>query len=116
MKQTAAGIFLTFLLSVCTFAGELDFTLVNQTGFAISKVFVSPTTTEEWGDDVMGADALLNDTSVDIKFSPKEDEKIWDLKATDKDGNEVFWTGIDLTQFRTITLHFENQQPTATFE
>lgn len=116
MKKTLLGMLMVLFLSACAFAGELDFTLINQTGFAIAKVFVSPTSQKEWGDDVMGSDMLENGGSVDIKFSPKEDEKVWDLKVIDKDGGEVYWTGIDLSKTEKVTLHYENNNPTATIE
>jgi hypothetical protein len=116
MKSALVGFLFLIVSSISSFAGELDFTLVNETGFAITNVFISPNTQKEWGEDVMGKDVLEDGGSVDIKFSPKEDEAVWDIKVTDKEGNEVFWEDIDLTKCSKITLHYNDNAPTATFE
>ena len=62
--------------SVVRAESALDFTLVNDTGYTIDKVFVSPTKLEEWGEDVMGPDDQVPDgKSVHIHFK-KAAEKV----------------------------------------
>ena len=48
---------------------NLDFTLINETGYNISSIFVSPTTENEWGEDIMGRDLLNDGESVEVKMT-----------------------------------------------
>jgi hypothetical protein len=88
---------------------DLDFELVNETGYDISEVFVSPTKEADWGEDIMGRDILPHGQAVDIVFSTKEREKKWDIYVTwvgyDSD-EDVYWTGFDLSKISRITLHY----------
>src|ERR1700748_836665 len=88
----------------------LDFTLVNDTGYTIDKVFVSPTKMEEWGADVMGPDDQVPDgKSVHIHFSrAAEKETKWDLKIEFTDGEYRYWTGLDLSTINEVTIHYKN--------
>ncbi len=97
-------------------AGDQDFTLVNDTGFTISEIYVSPATTEEWQEDVLGEDTLADGEEVEISFSREETECQWDLMVKDAEGNEVSWTGIDLCKYSCVTLHYKKGKAWATFE
>src|SRR5687767_10265148 len=50
-------------------AGDLDFTLVNDTGLTINEFYVSPSNNDEWGEDVLGRDVLAHGERLDITFS-----------------------------------------------
>ena len=89
---------------------DLDFTLVNKTGYTIAHIYVAPTTQREWGDDIMGKDMLADGEEVDILFSTEEVAKKWDIYVT-WDGYEsdedVFWIGFDLSKISKITLYYD---------
>lgn len=91
----------------------LDFTLVNRTGLTIQEVYVSPTSDDEWGEDVMGRDVLRNAEAVDISFSRRETECHWDLKVVDDDEDTVVWEKLNLCEASEITLMYEGKRPTA---
>src|SRR4051794_6202627 len=57
-----------------------DFTLVNETGVEIDKVFISPSDKDDWEEDILGKDTLPSGQSVDIKFHRSETAANWDLK------------------------------------
>ena len=92
---------------------NLDFTLVNKTGLDIIEVYLSPTSEEEWGEDVMGKDILEHGAKVDITFSSSETECNWDLKIVDEDDDEIEWLKLNLCTANEITLLYENKKPTA---
>lgn len=92
---------------------NLDFTLVNKTGFEIYSVYVAPHNDDEWGDDVMGRDTLASGESVDIEFSRKEKAKLWDLRVEDKKGEFIEWENFDLSEISKITLYYKNGKATA---
>ena len=92
---------------------NLDFTLVNKTGLVIMEVYLSPTTTDDWEEDVLGADVLEDGGKVDIKFGSSETECNWDLKIVDEDDDDVEWTKLNLCTANEITLMYEGKKPTA---
>jgi hypothetical protein len=97
-------------------AGDQDFTLVNKTGVAISELYVSPTSAEEWQEDVLGVDVLEDGEEVEITFSREEEECAWDIMVKDEDGNEISWDDIDLCKYSRVTLHYKKGKAWATFE
>lgn len=115
MKRLMFGFVAAMVLagSAAVFAGQQDFVLVNKTGLVIDELYVSPTTTDEWEEDVLGVDTLANGAKVTVKFSREETACSWDLKIVDEDGDEVVWTKLDLCKAEEITLLYENGKPTA---
>lgn len=104
--------------SVVRAESALDFTLVNDTGYTIDKVFVSPSKQEKWGEDVMGPDDVVPDgKSVHIRFSREhEKDTKWDLKIEFTDGEYRYWTDLDLSTISEITIHYKNDHATATWK
>lgn len=95
---------------------QLDFELLNRTGLIIAELYVSPTSDDEWGEDVLGRDILRHGETVEIQFSRKERECFWDMRIVDEDDDEVVWEKLNLCEASHITLRYENGQPTATIK
>jgi len=90
---------------------DLDFTLVNGTGYDIKVVMVGPTGDKNWTKDdeldLKGKEFKDKD-SVDIKFHAKEKAEHWDLRVEWADGDTpVEWLNLDLTQIEKITLKYD---------
>ena len=94
-------------------AGDLDFTLVNDTGLTINEFYVSPSNDNEWGEDVLGRDVLNHGERLDITFSRKETECMWDIKIVDADKDDVIWEDINLCKASEITLQYKGKHATA---
>jgi len=92
-----------------------DFTLHNETGLEIKEVYVSPTTTEEWEEDILGADTLESGDSVDISFSRRR-EDMWDMKIIFRNGKSNVWTKLNLSKLTDITISFKEGKPWATWK
>jgi hypothetical protein len=97
-------------------AGAQDFTLVNETGVEIDKVFISPHDKDDWEEDVLGKDTLPTGQSVDIKFHRDETAAEWDLKIEDKQGNPIEWESLNLLKISKVTLHYKDGKGTAEVE
>ena len=93
-----------------------DFTLVNQTGVEIDKVFISPHDKDDWEEDILGKDTLPNGESVDIKFHRAETAAEWDLRIEDKGGNAIEWENLNLLKISKLTLHYKDGKGTADVE
>ena len=86
-------------------ANDLGFTLVNGTGQTISEVYVSPHSSNNWEEDLMGEDRLDDGTNVRIMFTATRDTCRWDLKVVYGTGDVAIWqNGFDLCSVSTITL------------
>jgi hypothetical protein len=96
--------------------GKQDFTLVNQTGVSINELYVSPHTTNDWEEDILGQDTLANGDSVDVTFSRTERSAKWDLKVVDKEGNSIEWESLNLLEISKVTLHYKNGKAWADVE
>jgi len=81
-----------------------DFTLINNTGHTVMTLNVAPTSSDEWGPDILGQDVLANGQSVEISFERGEDQCNWDLRATYDDGDTTDARNVDLCQTTTFTL------------
>lgn len=45
-----------------------DFTLVNNLGTTLSEVYVSESTSDDWGQNILGTTALENEKSLTFRF------------------------------------------------
>ena len=93
--------FLTALFALAmasvAFAGPQDFTLVNNTGYPIYVVNVSPSNTNNWEEDILNVG----------------NQQYWDIQAVFEDGSSLAWMGIDLLSVAQVTL---NGDGTATLQ
>jgi hypothetical protein len=83
---------------------NLNFTLVNNSGFVVVHLNVSPSTEINWGPDILGREVLANTESAEISFTPETDICLWDLRVTyeDKDQNEM--SGVNLCEVGEVNL------------
>ncbi len=104
------------MLASLAFAGDQDFTLVNDTGVEIHAVFVSPTKSDDWEEDILGRDTLEDGDSVDVEFARKEKAKYRDLRVEDGDGNSITWNKLNLLEISKLTLHYDDGKASADAE
>jgi hypothetical protein len=95
---------------------DLDFTLVNKTGYDIKEVYVGPTTSEDWGDNILKA-VLKDGEGLELKFHEKATAEKWDIKVVYTDGETAWWKGYKLTEITKINLFWgKDKGSTATTE
>ena len=97
-------------------SGAQDFTLVNETGVEIDKVYISPHDKDDWEEDILGEDTLASGKSVDIKFHRDETAAEWDLRVEDSKGNSIEWENLNLLKISKLTLHYKDGKATAEAE
>lgn len=93
--------------------GHQDFTLVNMTGYDIFEVYVSPSKSADWSDDVMEMDILPNSSKVNIVFPGNPDVCTWDLAVVFEDEEIVEWYNFDLCSISRITLFYDDDSKNA---
>jgi hypothetical protein len=96
----------------------LDFTLVNKTGYGIKGVYIAPSASTDWGDNIISK-ALENGDGLAITFSAKAKAEHWDIRIAWVDpDDDVIWKKCKLSEISKITLHYnrESGETTATTE
>jgi hypothetical protein len=97
-------------------AGAQDFVLNNATGVDIYELYVSPASTDDWQEDVLGVDVLEDGDSVEISFDRDEDAAYWDLMVVDSEGDNIQWYRLKLTEISEVTLRIKNGKAIAEVE
>ena len=117
VRAAQAGLLLLLATAgTAALAGEQDFTLRNRTGIEIHELYVAPSKSDEWEEDVLGQDTLADDDDLDISFSRKETAKNWDIKVVDGEGNSVEWHKLNLKEISTVTLYLKKGEAYAETE
>ena len=81
-----------------------NFTLTNNTGHVVTTLNVSPSNSDQWGEDILGRDVLANGEAAQITFPRAETQCSWDIKATYDDGDTTDARGVNLCETTTVTL------------
>lgn len=67
----------------------IDFTLTNNTEHVLTALFISLPSTDEWEEDIFGADVLGSGESMDISIDDGLAECVYDIRADFSDGDSV---------------------------
>jgi len=101
----AAFVFSSFVLA---HASDADFTLKNKTGYQIDEVYVAAHSSSEWGNDIMGRDAFVDDASVKIVFPHGGGACHFDVKVKyHDDSSTAEWSDVNLCDYETISLFWD---------
>lgn len=96
-----------------------DFTLVNKTGYELKAVYVSPSKSDDWEEDVLGKDTLGDQEEWEIKFHRSTKTCKWDLKVVySDDSSSAEWSDIDLCSVEKVTIRYDRKadKTSATFD
>lgn len=89
-------------------AGDQDFALVNATGYEIGELYVAPSKSSDWQEDVLGQDALADGQQANINFSRDEETCLWDLKVVySEDNSSAEWGGVNLCDLSVVTIKYD---------
>ena len=90
-------------------AADQDFSLFNETGYTIDKVFVSMVGKKTWGSDVLGKDQLEDGNKVNIVFKDSNTACHYDLKVVYTDDDTAVWSDLNLCDLSKIHLHYDRK-------
>ena len=118
-SASVAAAFVAVTVPALAQSAKQDFTLVNRTGYELKALFVAPSKSDSWEEDVLGQDVLEDGKAVNVHFNPKAEVCKWDLKVvyTDDDSSAI-WQSINLCEVDKITIHYDrkNDVTRATFD
>ncbi len=100
-----------------TYAGVQDITIVNRTGVYIYGLYISPSNSESWEEDLMGMDVLAPGDSIDISFDGYNRKNCyWDIMITDENDDGLTWEGLNLCEIWRVTLRWNGKKGWADLE
>jgi hypothetical protein len=106
-----SAVSLTMAVPASAQEAKQDFTLVNRTGYELKEVYVAPTKSDSWEEDILGQGTLDDGKTVNIHFSPKVKTCKWDLKVVyTVDGSKAVWSDIDLCSVDKITIRYDKER------
>jgi len=101
----AAIALLAALWAMPAFADPRDFNVVNGTSVVLTHVFVSPSDTQDWGDDIMGRDVLNPAETVNVTFGKFDGTScLYDVKVVGQAGASGVLYKVDLCSVTTVTF------------
>lgn len=103
----AAALMLSLPAAPAQAQGRQDFSLVNRTGYTINELYVGPTSSDQWGSDILGTGTLPNGRTIEIRFPNRSAECMWDLKVVYDDGDETEWRNVNLCRISRISLFWD---------
>jgi hypothetical protein len=96
---------LAALWAIPALADPRDFTVVNSTSLVLTHVFVSPSDTTDWGDDIMGRDVLNPSETVNVTFAKFDGNScLYDVKVFGQSGETGVLYKVDLCSTTTVTF------------
>jgi hypothetical protein len=104
-KSLAVAVAATLLFAIPAVAGDQDFTLHNNTSKTLKELYVSPHSSDDWGDDILGEDTLESGKSVDVKFPRAEDKCHWDVKGEFEGGATAEVDDVDFCSVSEVNFH-----------
>ena len=98
---------------------DLDFTIVNKTGYPIKKLYIGVSSQKDWADvdEVLKGRKFADGASYEITFHPKATSKKWDIMVEWADGSpSEEWLNLNLTKIEKITLKYNKAKDETTAE
>jgi len=104
LKKTLCSVVAVLALSLVLAGAALakNINVVNGTSFALHGLALSPSESNNWGDDLLG-DQILNPGEV-LTISISGDANNWDMAAVDDEGTQIEFKNLDLRSVSKITL------------
>ena len=85
-------------------ADGLGFALANFTGATLRAVYISPSDSAGWEENILAGGVLADGATVAIGFNPEEKAASWDIRVEAVDDHYAEWKGLQLRDVSRITL------------
>ena len=112
-KRVLSGLLLMLMvlaLPCVGLAGSQDFTLVNNSPYAIVGLWVAPADSNSWEENILAGSSLGRNESIDITFDNSNNVTWWNFRIKDSSGKVWTWTKkkYNLTKISELTYYYNN--------
>ena len=115
LKCTLLALAILLLIAPVAKAGTQDFTLVNASGVNVFALYISETENENWEEDMLGEEVLLDGERIDIEFAGHS-ACLWDMMVEDEEGEGLLWQGLNLCESSVVVLRCGDGECWAEYE
>lgn len=91
---------------------QQDFAIVNRTGYQIDEIYVGPSSSPNWGRDLLGQNVLRNGQTFNVRFPPNTRECLFDIKVIYNDRDEAEFRQVNLCQVSRVNLFWDRARRT----
>ena len=84
--------------------GKLDFALINFTGTELQSVYLSPSTSSGWEENILGNTTFKDGDTLNVRFDPNEKTAKWDMRVEGVDRRYAEWKQLNLRDISEMTL------------
>ncbi len=99
---------LVLWMNACSSArSDLDFSLTNLTGGSVKYVYLSPSKSSGWEENILTGSDLKSGDTLNVRFNPNETAILWDLRVEGANGQYAEWKNLKLGDISEIKLTFE---------
>lgn len=88
---------LLLFVTKLSLAADYYVDITNNTGYTIYFIYVSPSKTDSWEEDVLGDEVLLNGNSIRINLNGYS-SPIFDIRLVDEDGDSYTFYKINVSK------------------
>jgi len=86
---------------------QLDFRLVNFSGIPLNAIYISPSQSPGWEENIIDGTRLEDGDSIKIRFSQEEQTTLWDLRVVGVNDRQADWKGLALKDITTLKLRLK---------
>lgn len=110
MTKNFLGAFAALALGACLFAApaqaqDVEFGLVNNSSHTLTYLYVAPSNTDEWGDDLLGDNGILESGyEASVVIGDGSDQCLYDLRFETAEGAELDVYEVDICTLSSYTL------------
>ena len=92
--------------SATTLAADYYVDITNRTNYTIMYVYVSPSKSDSWGKDVLGAEVLRHGDTRRVTL-PGFESPFFDIRVVDQDGDRYTFWNVDVSE-RDVVVTLED--------
>jgi hypothetical protein len=91
---------------------QQDFAIVNRTGYQIDEIYVGPSSSPNWGRDLLGQNVLRNGQTFNIRFPQNTRECLFDIKVVYNDRDQSEFRQVNLCRISRVNLFWDRARRT----
>ena len=108
-KLLLTGLFLFFGAFALVAQNLPSIRIVNNTGYTIYKIYVSPAENDNWGEDILGDDILENGKTFTCQLRfPLSKVNVYDIGVEDEDGDAYIKWEVTVTNNAQIVFTIDD--------
>jgi hypothetical protein len=108
-KVLCAAVFLIGGIYAVSAQSLPSITVINNTGYTVYTIYISPSADEEWGEDVLGDRILVPGESFNVRLAyPLTEVSVYDICLLDEDDDAYYKWEITLTNNARISFTMDD--------